>query len=121
MYKYSKISQERLNTVDKRLQHLFNEVIKYYDCSIICGYRTIEEQKQAFKNKVSNCDGIRKKSKHQDGLAIDVVPYSTLYSNINNFYELAGVVKTIAKQLNINIKWGGDWENFKDYPHWEII
>jgi hypothetical protein len=28
-----------------------------------------------FEKKVSKCDGINKKSKHQDGLAIDFIPY----------------------------------------------
>lgn len=119
-FKFSKISQERLNTVDTQLQDIFNEVIKYYDCSIICGYRTEEEQRQAYDNGVSKCDGLKKISKHQLHLAVDIVPYPTLYSDKNKFYELAGCVKTIAIQKGINIKWGGDWKNFKDLPHWEL-
>lgn len=120
MFFFSKKSKEKLLTVNKKLQDIFNEVIKYYDCSVVCGIRTIEEQQKAFKSGNSKCDGIKKKSKHQNGLAVDVVPYPINWDNINSFYELAGCIKTIARQKGINIKWGGDWQSFKDYPHWEL-
>lgn len=121
MYKFSKNSKTKLQTVNKKLQDIFDEVIKYHDCSIICGIRTLEEQQKAFASNCSKCDGIQKRSKHQDGLAVDVIPYPINWNDINAFYELAGCVKTIAKQKGINIRWGGDWKSFKDYPHWELV
>ena len=30
------------------------------------------------------------------------------------------IVKDVAKKKNIRIRCGGDWKNFKDYPHYEL-
>jgi len=35
------------------------------------------------------------------------------------FNELAVEFKKVAKELNINIVWGGDW-NFRDLPHFQL-
>ena len=39
MNKFSAISKERLATCDERIQTVFQQVIKYFDCSIIEGHR----------------------------------------------------------------------------------
>ena len=39
---------------------------------VISTLRTTEEQQAAFKDGKSKCDGVKKRSKHQDGLAADV-------------------------------------------------
>ena len=31
------------------------------------------------------------------------------------FYELAAIVKYEAKKLNVNVRWGGDWDGDGDY------
>jgi hypothetical protein len=36
------------------------------------------------------------------------------------FHYMAGVILTVAKMLNKQIEWGGDWTTFKDLPHFEI-
>jgi len=37
-------SRNNLKTCHEDLQKLFNEVIKHFDCSVICGHRGQEEQ-----------------------------------------------------------------------------
>ena len=115
-YKYSAKSKAILSTVDARLQKLFNEVIKYYDVSIIEGKRDIETQKRYLQEGKSKT----LKSKHLNGLAVDVGVYPLDFNNINSFCELARCVKTIATQQGLEIIWGGDWKTFKDYVHFEI-
>ena len=44
MAKFGKSSRERLATCDDRLQDVFNEVIKYVDCSVLEGHRGEERQ-----------------------------------------------------------------------------
>ena len=39
MPKFGSKSKERLATCDEKLQKVFNEVIKYVDCSILEGHR----------------------------------------------------------------------------------
>lgn len=39
------------------------------------GYRTVEMQKEIYRRGNSKCDGVLKKSYHQSGKAVDLVPY----------------------------------------------
>ena len=120
MYKYSQRSIERLNTTHVKLQTLFKEVIKYQDCSIICGFRNEQDQTKAYINGYSKLKWPKSKHNVYPSNAVDVIPYPTRYSDINKFYQLAGVIKTIAQQMNIHVKWGGSWA-WKDYPHYQLI
>ena len=131
MFKFSQSSIKRLNTVDSKLQLLANEVLKItpYDFAITEGLRTLERQQKLFKQNTSNkiitkCDGIKNKSKHQLGKAIDIMVYDEHGAGTweEKYYkEVALIFKQKAKELNINISWGGDWKSFKDYPHFELV
>ena len=130
MYYFSKSSKSKLITCDPNLQKLANELIKHVDCTILCGVRTLEEQKLLFeqgKSKTLN-------SKHlpnQDGLsqAMDIVVYPIEWQNWKRNYMFVGFVRGIAISLNIKIRTGADWDsdfnitdqNFHDLPHMELI
>jgi len=125
-FKFSKSSINKLNTVDKRLQLLANEVLEIspYDFAITEGLRTLEKQQEHFKKGVSKCDGIKNKSKHQEGKAIDIMVYDENSKGTweERYYrEVANIFKQKARELNINIRWGGDWKSFKDCPHFELV
>lgn len=126
-------SKNNLATAHSDLQKLFNEVIKHYDCAIICGHRDQEDQDRAFhegRSKVQWPDG---KHNKQPSLAVDVVPWFATKPNIrwndeNKFYHFAGYVQAVADQLGIDIRFGGDWDSdgdlhdqtFFDLPHFEL-
>lgn len=126
-YEFSKQSLANLKTCDKRLQKLFNEVIKHYDCTILEGHRSNEDQLKAFNAGKSR---IKSGSKHNysPSLAADVVPWPIDWGDKNRFYHFAGTVQGIAKMLNIKIRWGGDWDSdnimkdqtFNDLPHFQL-
>lgn len=136
MPKFSKRSKDNLATADIKLQQLFNAVIEEFDCTVIYGHRTPEEQFELFKKgrekkdgwwvktgkTVTNLDGNIKKSKHNyyPSKAVDVVPFPLDWTDIKAFELLAKVVKAKAEELNIEVTWGGDWVSLRDYPHWEI-
>jgi peptidoglycan L-alanyl-D-glutamate endopeptidase CwlK len=139
MAKFSETSKNRLDTCDKKLQDIFNEVIKHYDCTIICGARSDFDQQKAFKEGKSKNDGIIKKSKHQTSRenpysqAVDVAPFHARKPNIDwnclpNFYIFAGYVLRVAHEMNIKIRWGGSWDGtldvrnnkFNDLVHFEL-
>ena len=44
---FGKRSTTNLNEAHPKLQRVFNEVIKHFDCSVIQGYRLKEEQDKA--------------------------------------------------------------------------
>lgn len=128
---FGKASQERLDTCHPDLQKLMSEVIKLYNFSVLEGERTLEKQQEYFRDKKSKLDGIVKKSKHQSSpsLAVDIIPYPIDWEDRERFYFLAGLVFAKAHELDIKIRWGGDWDNdksfkdqsFNDLPHFELI
>ena len=49
MPKFSKKSLQRLSECDERLQILFRMIVRTFDCTILTGHRTKEEQNAAFR------------------------------------------------------------------------
>lgn len=132
MPKYGKKSKERLATVHQDLQTLFWEVIKHRDCYIVSGLRTQEEQAALYAKGrtvpgdiITYKDGIDRRSKHQSGMAVDVVPWPEKWDkealrDFGNFVKGIAVMMKRYNTIEHDIKWGGDWTNFVDMPHWEI-
>lgn len=129
MPKFSKTSQDRLDTCHEDLQRLFERVVEEYDCSILCGHRGQEEQNRAFEKGLSKLEFPKSKHNRTPSLAVDVAPYPVDWKNWPEWYHFAGYVKAIARDMGISVRWGGDWDsdndfedqNFNDLPHWEIV
>ena len=58
-------------------------------------------------------------SKHVTGNAVDLVPYPVTWDTISKFTTISKAMKQAAKELGIDLEWGGDWTK-KDYPHFEL-
>jgi peptidoglycan LD-endopeptidase CwlK len=127
--KFSEKSINILTDADPRLQDLFNEVIKYIDCTVICSYRNELDQEIAFSKGYSKTHYPNSKHNHLPALALDVTPYPEMYQDKEKLYYFAGFVKGIAAKMDIRIRYGGDWDNdndlkdqtFNDLVHFEII
>ncbi len=126
MFHFSTRSIQLLNTVDKRLGILANEVLKIskVDFGITEGWRSQEQQLKYYNQGTSQCDGINKISKHQEGKAIDIICYDPktnkpTYDKKELYYYIAGLFESKAQKLKIDIQWGG-WWSFKDCPHFEL-
>lgn len=120
MATFSTKSLERLLTCHPDLQRLFREVVQHVDCSIICGYRSKEDQLLAFHTGKSQMTWPHSKHNQQPSLAVDVVPSPVDWDDLDRFRAFAVVVKEQAAQLGIEVQWGGDWQTFKDLPHWQL-
>lgn len=133
MFKFSARSRKNLSEAHSDLQQLFNEVIKYYDCSVIDGYRTQREQDAAFYSGRSNKKYPESKHNIMPSEAVDVVPWFKDAPHIRwedkaKFYEFGGFVSGVAVMLNIVIRWGGNWDmddelhdqSFFDLCHFEL-
>jgi len=124
MPKFSNKSLEILDGIDPKLQELFKEVVKNFDCAVLEGKGTPERQLILVNSGKSKT----KYSKHIEGLAVDVAPYPIEWKNRDRFHYFAGYVKGIASQKGIKVIWGGDWDgntqvkdnNFDDLVHYEI-
>jgi len=40
---------------------------------------------------------------------------------LDEFRNFAKEVKLIAERLGITVMWGGDFQHFKDMPHWQVV
>ena len=126
---FGKTSRKRLDTCHPKLQDLFEEVVKHYDCSIIYGVRTPEEQERLVREGLSRTMN----SKHLPDTygysgAVDVAPYPIDWNNTKRFYHFGGYVEGVAREMGITIRWGGDWDSdndlddqtFMDLVHFEL-
>ena len=128
MYSFSDRSRKKLSTCHPQLQGLFNEIIKHHDCSILCGHRSEEDQNDAFSKNLSKLEYPNSKHNRLASRAVDVVPYPIDWNDRERFVYFAGLVKGVAIQMGIGIRWNGDWDsdndlkdqNFMDLPHFEL-
>jgi len=133
MAKYGQKSLATLSTVHPDLITLFSEVVKYFDNTILYGYRDPALQFELYKlgrklegtewvivNKskvVTYKDGINKLSMHNysPAKAIDAIPYPVNFKETDRMLFFAGYVLATARQLKEqgkmthDIKFGGDW------------
>jgi peptidoglycan L-alanyl-D-glutamate endopeptidase CwlK len=124
MPKFGKRSKQRLRGVDTRLVNVLNELIKIMDVTIIEGLRSKQRQEILLKEGKTKT----KFSKHIEGKAVDLAPYPIDWEDRDRFHYMGGMIRGIAKQLNINVRWGGDWDSdgetkdnrFDDLVHVEI-
>ena len=102
------------------MQVIAHEAIKIVDFSIICGYRDKIEQEKAFINKRSNLHYPESRHNTNPSMAFDCALYPIDWHDIEGFYFLAGVFVAIASPRGIDLEWGGNWDTFKDYPHFQL-
>ena len=131
MPRFGKRSKERLKGVDAKLQNVLNEVVKYFDITIIEGLRSQERQNELVAQGKSKT----KFGKHVDGKAVDIAPYPIDWNARDDFHYLGGFMLGMAASMGIKIRWGGDWNasslfkgqrttkdnNFDDLVHFEIL
>ena len=80
------------------------------------GKRSIQQQ------RIYVCEGKSRtmKSRHLTGHAVDFVNSDDFSYNEKKMRTIADAFKKAAKELNISIRWGGDWKSFVDTPHIEL-
>ena len=124
MPKFGKRSKERLRGVDTKLVNVLNELIKIMDVTIIEGLRSEQRQEKLLEQGSTKT----KFSKHIEGKAVDLAPYPIDWNDRDRFHYMGGMIRGIAKQLNVPVRWGGDWDGdgetkdnqFDDLVHVEI-
>ena len=121
---FGKRSKQRLKGVDTKLVNVLNELVKIMDVTIIEGLRSQERQDELVAKGASKT----RYSKHIEGKAVDLAPYPIDWEDRERFHYMGGMVRGIGQQLNVNIRWGGDWDSdgeikdnsFDDLVHVEI-
>ena len=144
MRKLSEKSNSILSTCHPDIQKVIRLAItrSTVDFGISHGYRTPQEQNNLYQqgrtapgNVVTQLDGFKKKSKHNENpsLAVDIYcwPVQIMYDEAHLCY-VAGVIMSCAAELGVALKWGNNWNNdgllvckdpsekFSDMPHFEL-
>jgi peptidoglycan L-alanyl-D-glutamate endopeptidase CwlK len=130
MPRFGKKSKQRLEGVHPDLRKVLDEVVKYFDITIIEGKRSQERQNQLVAEGKSKT----KFGKHVWGKAVDICPYPIDWDARDDFHYLGGFVLATATSMGTNVRWGGDWNasslykgkrttkdnNFDDLVHFEL-
>jgi peptidoglycan L-alanyl-D-glutamate endopeptidase CwlK len=116
-FKLSSRSLSRLEGLDNRLVKIVKRAIEItrVDFGVIEGRRSVERQRELVSKGASQT----MKSKHIDGLAVDLLAYSggrgswelTFYDDIADAMKLAGI------ENQVPIRWGAAW-NVEDLTNW---
>ena len=131
-----------LNQVSPNLRRLFQEVDLQVQVEILPStIRTLEEQKAFFAagtSKTMNSKHLIIPGTREFSEAVDAGPLGfkwpkesdkDAWKDWSRLYYFAGKVDTIARQLGIKIRFGGDWngnfdlkdQNFFDGVHYEEV
>lgn len=121
-------SKQRLATCDERLQKVFNEVIKYVDCSVLEGHRGQERQDKLYEEGKTKLKFPNGRHNMDPSNAVDVTPYPVDWDDRERQTLFAGFVLGIARSMGVRLRWGGDWDmdfqvldnRFDDFPHFEL-
>jgi len=118
--KLSEKSLKILSTVHKDLIAVVIRAaeISPVDFRVHEGIRTKERQALLVKSGASKTMN----SRHLTAHAVDLVV------QLNGkdcwdwplYHKLAPAMKQAAKELKVDLEWGGDWKTFKDGPHFQL-
>lgn len=148
-YVLSQRSLNRMEGVHPALQTLIKLGITNspHDFMIVQGLRTAAYQNELYQQGrtrsgkiVTKLDGYNRKSNHQAkadgyGHAVDIavcgqydqngnyVKYTTDAEMFDNkkLVEISRHVKAVAKEMGMDIVWGGEWKTLYDTPHYELV
>lgn len=133
-FKFSQKSLDNLKGVNPRLAQVVYRALQITDIdfAVTDGTRTAAE---AAANRAKGTS-YRKRSLHEDGLAVDLTPYvngkpvAGKQEDWPYFNQLSKWMFKAAEELNVKIEWGGNWKfvvidgkqvPFKDGYHYEIV
>ncbi len=126
---FSEKSIAKLASCDPRLQRVFYEVVRNFDCTILEGHRDQERQNRMVdegKSQVRWPDG---RHNTVPSMAVDVTPYPVVWDDRERQTLFAGYVLATAKAMGLDLRWGGDWSmdfqvkdnRFDDLVHFELV
>lgn len=130
-YKLGKSSRREMAKMHPDMVRVIERAIEVtdQDFTVFDGFRTAADQNALYRRGASTKDGYRRKSKHQvqaDGYvhAADLVPWigGKPVWDWDAIYVIAEAVVQAARELDVQIRWGGCWQHINDLSgdpeHW---
>ncbi len=129
MPRLSTQSRDKLMTCHPILIKIVLRLIKTYDVKVVDGHRNQAWQNEAFASGHSTKEWPDSTHNRDPSEGIDIVPYPSIYRSTLAFYVMAGRFMQIADDMNVTVRWGGDWDsdddlhdqNFMDLGHFEVL
>ena len=119
-YKLGQRSLRRLRGVHPDLVAVVKRAIEITDTdfTVLEGLRSEERQARLVAAGASRT----MRSRHLTGHAVDLAAYvdGRVSWDWPLYYRIAKAVKKAARELGVDIDWGGDWKSFRDGPHWQL-
>jgi peptidoglycan L-alanyl-D-glutamate endopeptidase CwlK len=129
-----KASQVRLQSCHPKLRRLVEETMirldrrRTFDFSVVCGHRNQAAQEAAVASGASKLHWPESRHNTLPSTAVDLAPYPYDPRDLAAHARLAGYVLAVADELDIEVRWGGDWdgdgksrdERLLDCPHFEL-
>ncbi len=108
-FKLSSRSIDRHGGIDAGLITVVDSAVDLtkVDFGVICGMRTLKEQQELVEKGASQT----MKSKHLNGLAVDLMAYCGSRSSweLNLYDDIADAMSESARDVDVPIRWGAAW------------
>lgn len=119
------LREERLEGVHPDLKNVVLEAASQapFDITVVEGVRTLEREKELLKEgKTTTLNSRHLVQTCGYACAVDIAPTlnGAVIWTMDDYVLLAPFVKQAAKDLGVEVEWGGDWHSFKDGPHWQL-
>ncbi|HGW3687168.1 TPA: M15 family metallopeptidase [Proteus mirabilis] len=120
-FRLSKRSEENLRGVHPDLVKVVHRALEITDIDfmVIEGKRNEARQRQLVASGKSQTMN----SRHITGHAVDCAPLvnnQIPWNDWSYFKKVADAMMQAAKELGVDIEWGGNWKTFKDGPHFQL-
>lgn len=111
---FSDTSIKRLSGVNDNLVRVVKRALQIttQDFAVLEGLRTKERQAELVRKGASQTMN----SRHLTGNAVDLVPIvnGKVSWDWKYFYPIAEAMREAAKELGVNVRWGGSWESLNN-------
>jgi peptidoglycan L-alanyl-D-glutamate endopeptidase CwlK len=108
-------SHEQLHTCRSELVNICENVIQHFDFTVLCGFRNMADQNEAFATGRSKLQYPESRHNKNPSYAVDVAPWHVGYPHIRwdaerEFFFLAGLMTQAARSIGVTLRWGGNWD-----------
>lgn len=129
VFSFGKSSQAKLASCHVNLQKIAVMSLEksQIDISIISGQRNKLEQNELFGRGLSKLRFPESKHNTSPSNAYDFAPYvkgklvfpaskgNNYIQEMGYYYYIAGIMQSVAKDLDIKVRWGGNWDSDGDF------
>ncbi|MFK3661177.1 M15 family metallopeptidase [Scandinavium sp. NPDC088450] len=119
-HEFGKTTEKHLRGVHKDLSDVMRKALKLspVDFGISEGLRNQKRQLELLASGKS----LTSKSRHLTGHAVDIfaVINGSVSWEFKHYQTIATAVFKAAKDLSVDVEWGGDWTEIKDGVHFQL-